>query len=99
MGIVDSGSGAERRLSVEELKATAQRMRQDIIPLHDGRRLGPPGRVALGHGLPHGALLPRGAPRPEGPQMAGRDRIFYSKAHITPAIYSVMALSGLLPRG
>ena len=97
MGIVDSRSGAEKQLSVEELRATAHRMRQDIILCTTAAGSGHPGGSLSATDFLTALYFRVARHDPSAPKWPGRDRIFYSKAHITPAIYSVMALSGYFP--
>ena len=97
MGIVDSKSGNETLLSVEELKAAALRMRQDIILCTTAAGSGHPGGSLSATDFMTALYFRVARHDPKAPKWPGRDRIFFSKAHITPAIYSVMALSGYFP--
>jgi len=97
MGIVDSRTGNEKQLSVDELKATALRMRQDIILCTTAAGSGHPGGSLSATDFLTALYFRVARHDPSAPKWAGRDRIFFSKAHITPAIYSVMALSGYFP--
>jgi len=97
MGLVDSKTGNEKQLSIDELKATALRMRQDIILCTTAAGSGHPGGSLSATDFLTALYFRIARHDPNAPKWAGRDRIFFSKAHITPAIYSVMALSGYFP--
>jgi transketolase len=97
MGIVDSKSGTEKQLSIEELKATARRIRQDIILCTTAAGSGHPGGSLSATDFITALYFRAARHDPASPRWPGRDRIFYSKAHITPAIYSVLALAGYFP--
>jgi len=97
MGIMDSRGGTEKRLSVEELKVMARRMRQDIILCTTAAGSGHPGGSLSATDFLTALYFREARHDPANPKWPGRDRVFYSKAHITPAIYSVMALSGYFP--
>ena len=97
MGIVDCRTGTDRRATIDELTATARRMRQDIVLCTTMAGSGHPGGSLSSTDFLVALYFNEARHDPKNPIWAGRDRIFYSKAHITPAIYSVMALAGYFP--
>lgn len=94
---MDFKSGAERRLTIEEMVSMARRMRQDIILCTTVAGSGHPGGSLSSTDFLVALYFNVARHDPRNPKWADRDRIFFSKAHITPAIYSVMALSGYFP--
>ncbi|MEM2869402.1 MAG: transketolase [Thermoplasmata archaeon] len=97
MGITDSSTGEERSYSIDELKKIAHRMRQDIILCTTSAGSGHPGGSLSAADFLTALYFRVARHDPSNPRWPGRDRIFFSKAHITPAIYSIMALSGYFP--
>jgi transketolase len=97
MGIIDSKMGDEKHCSLEDLAQMARRMRQDIIICTTTAGSGHPGGSLSSTDFLVALYFNVARHDPREPKWAGRDRIFFSKAHITPAIYSVMALSGYFP--
>ena len=94
MGSVDLKSGTEKKLDAKQLEKQAPLLRAQIVtPIH-----------AAGSGHPGGSLsaidimnaLFFNALRhsPGNPYWEERDRFFLSKAHIVPALYSVLGASG-----
>ena len=82
---------------MDELAAMATRMRQDIVLCTTIAGSGHPGGSLSATDFLVALYFNVARHDPGNPKWAGRDRIFFSKAHITPAIYSVMALSGYFP--
>ena len=57
-----------------------------------------PGRVALLHRYPHGAVLRRRhGLQPGRPAKPGRDRFILAKGHAAPALYATLAHAGFFP--
>ncbi len=95
MGLIDSRTGQEWRLSGVELQEAARRMRAlDVVSIH-----------AAGSGHPGGTLsimdvaaalyLNEARLDPKNPRWPERDRIFFSTGHKAPTIYSALAVLGL----
>ena len=97
MGIVESSTGDEKKLSIEELNEKARLMRQDIVITTTAAGSGHPGGSLSAADFLTALYFNIARHDPKNPSWQARDRIFYSKAHITPAIYSIMALTGYFP--
>ncbi|MBM4249443.1 MAG: transketolase [Euryarchaeota archaeon] len=97
MGIVDVRTGAEGKPTPEELRGIALRMRQDIILCTTAAGSGHPGGSLSAADFLTALYFREARHDPANPGWPGRDRIIFSKAHITPAIYSALALSGYFP--
>ncbi len=97
MGVTSSATGEERKYSIEELKRIALRVRQDIILCTTSAGSGHPGGSLSAADFLTALYFRVARHDPSNPKWPGRDRIFFSKAHITPGIYSVMALAGYFP--
>ncbi len=87
------------RLSVDELRDIAKRIRSHIVQMVFNAQSGHPGgslsAVELGVALFWNHLRID----PENPQWPGRDRFFLSKGHATPFYYSLLAERGFFSTG
>ncbi|MGQ9583325.1 MAG: transketolase [Thermoplasmatota archaeon] len=97
MGVTNSATGEERSCSIEELRRLAHRLRQDIILCTTSAGSGHPGGSLSAADFLSALYFRVARHDPSSPGWPERDRIFFSKAHITPAIYSVMAIAGYFP--
>ena len=95
MGLVDSRTGAERRLEGAELEAAARRMRAlDIIGIHAAGS-GHPGGTLSVMDLAAALYLNEARLDPRNPGWPERDRIIFSTGHKAPTIYAALAALGL----
>lgn len=79
---------------VENLEAIAKQIRRDIISMTQAAGSGHPGGSLSATDLMTVLYFETANIDPKKPQMEDRDRIIFSKAHVTPLIYSVLARRG-----
>jgi len=92
---MNSASGAgNRKLSLDELKKVANKMRAyALIAIHNAKS-GHSGGSLSAMDLVAAAYLNKMKINPRNPKWEGRDRFFFSKAHASPATYAALAMSG-----
>ena len=94
MGVVDSKTGKEEKLSVKELEEVARELRAyTIVGIHAAGS-GHPGGSLSAMDLIAGAYFHALRHDPKNPCWDGRDRFFLSKAHIVPAFYAALGKAG-----
>ncbi len=94
MGIVDSKTGQETRLSVPELEHKARWMRSAALcAIHSGKSGHPGGSLSI---MDLAAALYENVARhaPADPDWEDRDLIFWSAGHKAPALYAALAATG-----
>ena len=85
--------------SIEELKAIARRMREDIIRMIGAAGSGHPGGSLSEVELLAALYFRVMRHNPKDPEWAERDRFILSKGHGCPALYAAYAEAGYLHRG
>lgn len=79
---------------INALKSAAKQIRRDIITMISEAGSGHPGGSLSATDLMTAVYFEAANLKPDNPKWEDRDRIIYSKAHVTPLIYSVLARRG-----
>lgn len=94
MGIVNSKTGEEKNLSVQELIEATKKVRAyDVVSIHAAGS-GHPGGTLSTIDLATALYLTELKHDPADPNWPGRDRVFWSAGHKAPALYSLLAYCG-----
>ncbi len=79
---------------IEELEQVSKQIRKDIVSMVHGAGSGHPGGSLSATDLMTALYFDVANIDPNNPENPNRDRIIYSKAHVTPLIYSLLARRG-----
>jgi transketolase len=96
-GVFLSSSSA-KKLSIDEMKAVAKRIRRDIITMIGTAGSGHPGGSLSAVEILTALYFKVLRHNPADPQWAERDRFILSKGHAAPVLYATLAASGYLPQ-
>ncbi len=85
------------KLSLAELKSTANEIRKDILKMVHAAASGHPGGSLSAADIMTALYFSEMNIDPANPKMAGRDRFVLSKGHAAPVLYASLARRGFFP--
>jgi transketolase len=88
---------SSKTLTIEEMKATAKKIRRDIITMIGTAGSGHPGGSLSAVEILTALYFKILRHNPGDPQWSERDRFILSKGHAAPVLYATLAASGYLP--
>ncbi|MBI2263621.1 MAG: transketolase [Armatimonadetes bacterium] len=97
MGIINSGTGIEKKLDVPELMKAAQEMRAYALISIFAAGSGHPGGSLSIMDITAALYLHQVRHDPKNPSWPDRDRVFFSTGHKAPALYVALGKSGYFP--